>query len=81
MDIQNCTSIFFIKTVIFALNFDLFFKSQYVSLYNLNICYRYKEKQKVVEVAENITDTPEEKEVLNENPVSCKKEKRGKKHI
>ena len=36
---------FFYQNSHFALNFDLFFKSQYVSLYNLNICYRYKGKK------------------------------------
>jgi hypothetical protein len=67
---------FFYQNSHFALNFDLFFKSQYVSLYNLNICYRYKEKQKVGEVAGNITYTPEEKdEVLKEKPVSCKRKR------
>jgi hypothetical protein len=42
----------------------------------LNICYRYKEKQKVGEVAGNITYTPEEKdEVINEKPASCKRKR------
>jgi hypothetical protein len=42
----------------------------------LNICYRYKDKQKVGEVTGNITYTPEEKdEVFNEKPVSCKRKR------
>ena len=77
MDIQNCTCIFFYQNSHFALNFDLFFKRQYVSLYNLNICYRYKEKQKVGEVAGNITYTPEEKdEVLKERNIFYEKLKK-----
>ena len=86
-NIKNCTgkrtwiyktvhAFFFYQNSHFALNFDLFFKRQYVSLYNLNICYRYKEKQKVGEVAGNITYTTEEKdEVLKEKPVSCKRKR------